>query len=191
MVVCFNTQPPEGGWEKILGQPQGDCVSTHSRPKAAGDRMAAKNIRLPVSTHSRPKAAGTVDADTLTAYTVSTHSRPKAAGLNLMRGGFEALFQHTAARRRLDERDRINGEFASFNTQPPEGGWPLGADARHRRFGFQHTAARRRLAEKARHGGKRHLFQHTAARRRLDERDCITWQTCKFQHTAARRRLDW
>ena len=36
----FNTQPPEGGWavEVVRGYPQ--MVSTHSRPKAAGDLNA-------------------------------------------------------------------------------------------------------------------------------------------------------
>ena len=34
---CFNTQPPEGGWErKQLGKMLPAYVSTHSRPKAAG-----------------------------------------------------------------------------------------------------------------------------------------------------------
>ena len=34
---CFNSQPPEGGWNvvvKVDGKP--NYVSTHSRPKAAG-----------------------------------------------------------------------------------------------------------------------------------------------------------
>ena len=77
---------------------------------------------------------------------VSTHSRPKAAG-NLMVSLYRLkLFQHTAARRRLDGRygnRSSGGRFQhtaarrrlastgktqnttkkSFNTQPPEGGW--------------------------------------------------------------------
>ena len=35
--LCFNTQPPEGGWDQpstLCGYPV--YVSTHSRPKAAG-----------------------------------------------------------------------------------------------------------------------------------------------------------
>ncbi len=35
---CFNTQPPEGGWLKPFGVTAKITVSTHSRPKAAGDR---------------------------------------------------------------------------------------------------------------------------------------------------------
>ena len=34
---CFNTQPPEGGWDELLTyQRFFESVSTHSRPKAAG-----------------------------------------------------------------------------------------------------------------------------------------------------------
>ena len=33
------------------------------------------------------------------------------------------MFQLTAARRRLDERDTQGGKGRSFNSQPPEGGW--------------------------------------------------------------------
>ena len=80
-------------------------VSTHSRPKAAGElTTAAHNNRL-VSTHSRPKAAGLnlflaisgisgfntqppeggwkhVANSLAKIGKVSTHSRPKAAGTN-------------------------------------------------------------------------------------------------------------
>ena len=35
--VCFNTQPPEGGWLGFEeGKQQASMVSTHSRLKAAG-----------------------------------------------------------------------------------------------------------------------------------------------------------
>ena len=34
--VCFNTQPPEGGWKKNIIRHAIGKVSTHSRPKAAG-----------------------------------------------------------------------------------------------------------------------------------------------------------
>ena len=55
------------------------------------------------------------------------------------------LFQHTAARRRLGQGMFVIASFDRFNTQPPEGGWhrpPLWAFPHAR---FQHTAARRRL----------------------------------------------
>ena len=55
---------------------------------------------------------------------VSTHSRPKAAGTGQAVSPSFALFQHTAARRRL-ATTIVNGQVL---------------------VGFQHTAARRRLA---------------------------------------------
>ena len=143
-------------------------VSTHSRPKAAAQVIKKYRNHYDVSTHSRPKAAAFVDCDQAKAYQVSTHSRPKAAALPLFfspmlvgcfntqppEGGCSsfctevvkfALFQHTAARRRLPCNVCVRGRafgvsthsrpkaaalaftahkylFKSFNTQPPEGG---------------------------------------------------------------------
>ncbi len=54
--------------------------------------------------------------------TVSTHSRPKAAVKMHFFLLFVILFQHTAARRRLDIRWNGRAYDAGFNTQPPEGG---------------------------------------------------------------------
>ena len=55
----FNTQPPEGGWEQgDNSSPWVRFVSTHSRPKAAGNSPRASGRLYVVSTHSRPKAAG-------------------------------------------------------------------------------------------------------------------------------------
>ena len=79
-----------------------------------------------VSTHSRPKAAGEKSSYKKEDVTVSTHSRPKAAGLVLFNCLICILvFQHTAARRRLE-----------FTT-----------DSANNRDLFQHTAARRRLGQ--------------------------------------------
>ena len=55
---CFNTQPPEGGWEATPRSREGAGVSTHSRPKAAGRCCFEHFTKGVVSTHSRPKAAG-------------------------------------------------------------------------------------------------------------------------------------
>ena len=99
-----------------------------------------------VSTHSRPKAAGAfIDQITFTRH-VSTHSRPKAAGYS-------------------DSSDSLIP--ASFNTQPPEGGWFWRQQNKHGRNMFQHTAARRRLVIRTTIDKKQLWFQHTAARRRL------------------------
>ena len=54
----FNTQPPEGGWVGGMPPSQYTGVSTHSRLKAAGYRLAEGDCVYAVSTHSRLKAAG-------------------------------------------------------------------------------------------------------------------------------------
>ena len=76
-----------------------------------------------VSTHSRPKAAGEAIKQDAIPARVSTHSRPKAAGFFtccLMAGN---SFQLTAARRRLAGTDNAAQSVGGFNSQPPEGGW--------------------------------------------------------------------
>ena len=80
------------------------CVSTHSRPKAAGVIMTTTSPSLKVSTHSRPKAAGTWKQDNGCRASVSTHSRPKAAGRKNPLSVLLRWFQHTAARRRLGQQ---------------------------------------------------------------------------------------
>ena len=77
-------------------------VSTHSRPKAAGYKMIFGTKETLVSTHSRPKAAGYKMIFGTKETLVSTHSRPKAAGGSLWQRACREMFQHTAARRRLD-----------------------------------------------------------------------------------------
>ena len=101
-----------------------DWVSTHSRPKAAGAgcwriqsrtlfqhtaarrRLAvsavAATVSAVVSTHSRPKAAGLPLRRRIAQIRVSTHSRPKAAGTKQTALSWAWMFQHTAARRRLE-----------------------------------------------------------------------------------------
>ena len=53
----FNTQPPEGGWDRHRNHQDQRMVSTHSRLKAAGPRSTDEYARANVSTHSRLKAA--------------------------------------------------------------------------------------------------------------------------------------
>ena len=144
---CFNTQPPEGGWDSDIKRRLTALVSTHSRPKAAGQLRVHMGAAIRVSTHSRPKAAGFLSFRFKKLFFVSTHSRPKAAGPNcicsvISHWGFQhtaarrrlgvfvrlecglLMFQHTAARRRLVANFSINSaSLYGFNTQPPEGGW--------------------------------------------------------------------
>ena len=57
MILCFNTQPPEGGCEYINKLAANRKVSTLSRPKAAVFARLARLRSGNVSTLSRPKAA--------------------------------------------------------------------------------------------------------------------------------------
>ena len=77
----FNTQPPEGGWDskaqKVFVVHK---VSTHSRPKAAGNQagmVAGKEMFQHTAARRRLAVAGLIQTKSAT---VSTHSRPKAAG---------------------------------------------------------------------------------------------------------------
>ena len=121
------------------------CVSTHSRPKAAGNSLGNLSHRVLVSTHSRPKAAGNKVGHFSVSSSVSTHSRPKAAG----------------------RFHRPNKFFnPRFNTQPPEGGWEH--SGKFKTIFSVSTHSRPKAAGKAVINSARiTLFQHTAARRRL------------------------
>ena len=57
----FNTQPPEGGWDELRAKSAAATVFQHT----AARRRLGKNIigrygKAVVSTHSRPKAAGNI-----------------------------------------------------------------------------------------------------------------------------------
>ena len=121
---CFNTQPPEGGWEPRWAGYIAHSVSTHSRPKAAG----AIKLKHP---------------DLFLKFQHTAARRRLEPGADGKPG--EDGFQHTAARRRLGRLLFFNSLSECFNTQPPEGGWKPGADGKPGEDGFQHTAARRRL----------------------------------------------
>ena len=56
---CFNTQPPEGGWFWTKTASRRAFWFQHTAARRRLDRAAQKSsIRAGVSTHSRPKAAG-------------------------------------------------------------------------------------------------------------------------------------
>ena len=119
-------------------------VSTHSRPKAADPAVVLATREFVVSTHSRPKAAGFPVRCQSRHRLVSTHSRPKAAASMLLFMVSVYLFQHTAARRRLQGRARSAlAEAVSTHSRPKAAGFPSIDGVEICRF--QHTAARRRL----------------------------------------------
>ena len=125
-------------------------------------------LRLSVSTHSRPKAAGNSAVKPVNSIPVSTHSRPKAAGLHNEADSSNECFNTQPPEGGCRLIVCPNRQNDSFNTQPPEGGCDdyVGLLPSH---GFQHTAARRRLVLLQHLPLYCHLFQHTAARRRLQQ----------------------
>ena len=143
----FNTQPPEGGWDKSC---RIDTAKLRFQHTAARRRLDQQNITrqdvTSVSTHSRPKAAG-FHVNVVNVFKLCFNTQPPE-------GGWIAPQLTTSP-------------FCGFNTQPPEGGWKSICFVLWLVCKFQHTAARRRLeiASSIRWGF--FVFQHTAARRRL------------------------
>ena len=102
--ICFNTQPPEGGWARCTALPPRSSSFQHTAARRRLDLICRGLTDSPLFQH--------------------TAARRRLAISN----GFFAFknngFQHTAARRRLVRRGwRCSGVKGSFNTQPPEGGW--------------------------------------------------------------------
>ena len=78
--LCFNTQPPEGGWSLGLAVRQARRVSTHSRPKAAGGEKGEDGAAGAFQ-HTAARRRLVIDGRShIKLSKVSTHSRPKAAG---------------------------------------------------------------------------------------------------------------
>ena len=120
--ACFNTQPPEGGCRVGVVGVLGWVVSTHSRPKAAASCRASDYRNTPCFNTQPPEGGCGWPLSCTGSVTVSTHSRPKAAELRFLNKSGSRLFQHTAARRRLQSRHGQYRVVGGFNTQPPEGG---------------------------------------------------------------------
>ena len=97
----FNTQPPEDGWSE----------------------KQRRALSMPSFNTQPPEDGWDVRVGGRVCAQVSTHSRPKTAGKFTAKRSRQLKFQHTAARRRLENRTRPS--------MPP--------------CTFQHTAARRRL----------------------------------------------
>ena len=143
--MSFNTQPPEGGWILEPGPQSPSCVSTHSRPKAAGTALFPSCVHINVSTHSRPKAAGKVVKLANMRNDVSTHSRPKAAGnSNILI--FRDFMVSTHSRPKAAGfafSQPVKTIYVSTHSRPKAAGSFNLIDSFE--YLFQHTAARRRL----------------------------------------------
>ena len=143
----FNTQPPEGGWLRRLNSCRAG-FRFNTQPPEGGWKLFCFGFASHLCFNTQPPEGGWPNIHVI--Y------------------GMTFRFQHTAARRRLEQLEYpvacISGGFntqppeggwgraspsgskrASFNTQPPEGGWDLWLVYKEWCRQFQHTAARRRL----------------------------------------------
>ena len=189
---CFNTQPPEGGWQILYIAGFGVILFQHTAARrrlamvcvfvgaavlfqhTAARRRLVNHVAIAaavtgVSTHSRPKAAGCLGIHPLGFCFVSTHSRPKAAG--------------------TVERFCKAASFVSTHSRPKAAGssaliGPYGVS------GFQHTAARRRLGATSRFKAKQSSFNTQPPEGGWTSPFSEQANMSGFQHTAARRRLD-
>ena len=124
-LLCFNTQPPEGGWARSIVARSSDFGFNTQPPEGgwAWEKLDKHKLDM-VSTHSRPKAAGPASAYSPNRHCGFQHTAARRRlGLRSIAGVAISRFQHTAARRRLDSISAVNTFDKSFNTQPPEGGW--------------------------------------------------------------------
>ena len=78
----FNTQPPEGGWIKnnVLERNGHEFQHTAARRRLVAAK-AMEKFATPVSTHSRPKAAGNKRSDGFSAY-YCFNTQPPEGGWN-------------------------------------------------------------------------------------------------------------
>ena len=98
----FNTQPPEGGWwARIMAFDWG-----YAFQHTAARRRLVSGVVLPFF------------------WGLFQHTAARRRlGPNTKPIWHCWQFQHTAARRRLALSSLVPALYASFNTQPPEGGW--------------------------------------------------------------------
>ena len=123
--VCFNTQPPEGGWNRKLETAFLVWGFNTQPPEGGWFQFAHGSGAYALFQHTAARRRlGHSLSISLCGLNVSTHSRPKAAGFrHSIAFDFPCMFQHTAARRRLGFSIEKVGNINRFNTQPPEGGW--------------------------------------------------------------------
>ncbi len=145
--LCFNTQPPEGGWTVFVRPlsefkefqhtaarrrlvPQGfDSSRNHMFQHTAARRRLARCPCLPPPLHQFQHTAARrrLGFDGFLfgfVSEVSTHSRPKAAGYPCLPIGFRLpVSTHSRPKAAGLYASRRREQGAGFNTQPPEGGW--------------------------------------------------------------------
>ena len=169
--MCFNTQPPEGGWvfswnEKLIWSMFQHAAARRRLDKktrcllvwrgfqhaAARRRLGCQSLehipKAAVSTRSRPKAAGGQNCRIRCRW-YSFNTQPPEGGWMTFSNKF--ISSNGVSTRSRPKAAGIDGwtkenPHLGFNTQPPEGGWRYIPLTNKELTRFQHAAARRRLA---------------------------------------------
>ena len=127
-VVGFQHTAARRRLGRRLGHGVGRDMFQHTAARRRLDEQSGMDD-LPafVSTHSRPKAAGNQARHHHQAHQVSTHSRPKAAGrLASLHACTPACFNTQPPEGGWPFLPTYHKRVSCFNTQPPEGGWYSG-----------------------------------------------------------------
>ena len=97
-MLCFNTQPPEGGWAGNEYMVTLKPVSTHSRLKAAGQSCRRFYDRRRCF-NTQPPEGGWAQGIEVQIERICFNTQPPEGGWSgYLRGGYLfCLFQHTAA----------------------------------------------------------------------------------------------
>ena len=145
----FNTQPPEGGWDRTRWLKNTLAVSTHSRPKAAGSCVAPVPLP-PLCFNTQPPEGGWLALKTkavgIFMFQHTAARRRLAADCYV--GFIQMKFQHIAARRRLGGfggNVGAAGRVSTHSRPKAAGGCRSAFQVASFMEEFQHTAARRRL----------------------------------------------
>ena len=101
--TCFNTQPPEGGWQVLLPM-QGICFCFNTQPPEGGWRFNVSDTSQVYSFNTQPPEGGWKPLNPQ--YPMLSWFQHTAARRRLVSASYcsliSVLFQHTAARRRLE-----------------------------------------------------------------------------------------
>ena len=124
-------------------------VFQHTAARRRLAMVMVESISCPLFQHTAARRRlGQILFTHWTVVFVSTHSRPKAAGRRRETAAYiYASFNTQPPEGGWDTIIKILCQNGSFNTQPPEGGWFCYRLRFAVPFWFQHTAARRRLGD--------------------------------------------
>ena len=122
--LCFNTQPPEGGWVFRPFQPNMHILFQHT---AARRRLASIFVLC------------------IFAYMFQHTAARRRLGFGMEKEDLGVVFQHTAARRRLEGRNAQHYKGNRFQHTAARRRLDKASNETERLNQFQHTAARRRL----------------------------------------------